>query len=207
MSRKRDQGFTIIELLVALAVASILMVAISAIFTRTVRLYTLENAKSALQQEMRAALEIIARDVRMAAYNPRQKKNRFGIKTATATRLHFTSDLDENGVVDPSPSFPDCEVLSYRFDGVNKGVQIICGEGTGTIDPQTLIGGIDSSIDVTALDFSYRDNAGQPTTNRTLIRGVIITITADIPAGIAGRESRSYSTWVDMRNTAPNSYL
>lgn len=203
MRGSREQGFTLAELLVAIAIASIVLVAISAIFTNSVRVYTLENAKAALQQEMRAALEIMARDIRMANYNPRRKPG-FKIKTAVGTRFHFITDLNEDGLVDPAPSFPDCEVLSYRLDAANNGLQVICGEGTGSQDPQTLVGGVGSPINVTSLGFNYRKADGQSTTTTNLIRAVVITMTADIPAGRAGRESRTYSTWVDIRNAGPN---
>ncbi|MCP4339282.1 MAG: prepilin-type N-terminal cleavage/methylation domain-containing protein [Desulfobulbaceae bacterium] len=206
MRLNRDQGFTIMELLVALTIASIVLAAISVTFTRTVRLYTLENAKAALQQEMRAALEIMGRDIRMAGYDPNRTGD-FKIKTATATRFHFTTDLDENGVVDPAPAYPACEVLSYRLSAANNAVQVICGEGTGSQDPETMIGGLDSPVNVTALDFDYRKSDGQPTSSLTLIRAVVITITAEVPAGIAGMESRTYSTWVDLRNAGPNSSI
>lgn len=206
MRHNREQGFTLMEMMISLAIASIVLLAISAVFTSSVRLYTQENAKAALQQEMRASLEIMSRDIRMAGYDPKRQKD-FKIKTATATRFHFTTDLNEDGNVDPSPAFPDCEVLSYRLDAANQGVQLICGEGTGSQDPETLIGGVQSPVKVTALDFDYRKGDGQPTTALNLIRAVVITMTAEIPAGRAGVESRTYSTWVDIRNAGPNSNI
>lgn len=79
MKMNNKAGFSLIELLVAIAIAGIVLVGITAIFVRTNAVYTQENAKAALQQEMRAALEIMARDIRMAAYNP-NKKDDFKIK-------------------------------------------------------------------------------------------------------------------------------
>ncbi len=204
MSMDRNQGFSLIELMVALAIVSIVLAAIVGVFTNSSRLYTLENARAALQQEMRAALEIMARDIRMAAYDPK-KKGKCKVEKASATHFRFSTDLDEDGKRDSSPSFPDCEVLSYRYKAATQEVQIICGETTGSMDAQPLIGGTD--INVTELDFQYRNNNDQPTTSGGDIRGVIITMTAEIPAGRTGMESRTYTTWVDLRNAGPSSSI
>jgi len=204
MSVNKKNGFTLIELMVALAVGGMVLAVLVGVFSRASRLYTLENSRAELQQEMRATLEIMARDIRMAAYDPK-KSGKFKVKKASATHLRFTTDFDEDGDVDSSPSFPDCEVISYRYAAATQSVQLICGEGTGSLDVQTLIG--DTTIDVTALDFNYRKNDGTTTTFANDIRGVVITLTAEIPAGRDGMESRTYSTWVDLRNAGPNSSI
>lgn len=204
MSVQRERGVTLIELLVALAVSGIVLAALVGVFSRANRLYTLENARAELQQEMRATLEIMARDIRMAAYDPK-RSGKFNVQRASSTHLRFATDYDEDGDIDPAPSYPDCEVISYRYAAATQSVQLICGEGTGSLDVQTLIG--DTTISVTALDFEYRKNDGTTTTFANDIRAVVITLTAEIPAGRAGVESRTYSTWVDLRNAGPNSSI
>jgi hypothetical protein len=67
-----------------------------------------------------------------------------------------------------------------------------------------LIGGADSNIKVTALDFSYRDKKNNPTSLVSEIRGAVITITAQAPAGREGMIERTYRTSVDFRNTGLN---
>lgn len=202
MSVPKEKGFSLLELMIALAVGGVVLAALVGVFSRASRLYTLENARAELQQEMRAALEIMGRDIRMAGYDPKKSGN-FKVTKASASHLRFTTDFDEDGAVDPSPGFPNCEVISYRYAAATQSVQLICGEGTGSLDVETLIG--DTTIDVTALDFEYRKNDGTTTTFANDIRGVVVTLTAEIPAGQAGMESRTYSTWVDLRNAGPNS--
>lgn len=204
MKWRDKRGFSLIELMVALAIVSVVMAAIVAVFVRSSRVYTRENARAALQQDMRAALEVMGRDIRMACFDPDRTGN-FNVRRALATHLRFTADMDEDGSVDSSPSFPDCEVLSYRYSAASEAVQVICGEGTGSIDARTLIG--DTDVRVTSLNFDYRDNDGNTTSFRPDIRAVLITMTAEIPAGSVGMESRTYSTWVGMRNTEPNSSI
>ena len=201
---REEKGFTLVELMIALAIAGLILSTIIGVFVRSNRLYTTQNAAAALQQEVRAALEIMSREIRLAGYDPMRTGN-FGFKNATATRLHFTADLNEDGTLDPAPSFPNCENLSFRYSAAKRSIQIICGEGTGSQDVETLIG--DTDVSVSGLDFSYRDNQNQSTTFVPDIRGVVITIVAQVPAGSDGMISRTYSTWVNFRNAAPNAAL
>ncbi|NLX19443.1 MAG: prepilin-type N-terminal cleavage/methylation domain-containing protein, partial [Desulfobulbus sp.] len=68
-------GFTLIEVLVSLAIVGILVASLAGVFERSSKLYTTQNAAAALQQEVRAALDAIASEVRMAAYDPRKTKD------------------------------------------------------------------------------------------------------------------------------------
>ena len=199
-----DNGFTLVELLVAIAVSSIVLVIVSTFFVRSGRIYVEQNVLAALQQEVRAAMEIMGREIRMAGYDPLRTGD-FKILDADATKLRFTLDLDEDGVSDPTPSFPECETISFRFSAANSSLQIICGEGTPSQDPQTLIGGTETRV--TNVNFDYRDNQDNSTSFIQDIRGVVISLTAESPAGSRGMVSRTFSTRYDFRNAAPNAVL
>ncbi|MCP3892116.1 MAG: prepilin-type N-terminal cleavage/methylation domain-containing protein [Desulfobulbaceae bacterium] len=202
MKLLKSQGFTLVELMIAIAVGGVVLTAIVVFFARSLNVYTRENVRAELQQEMRAALEVMARDIRMAGYDP-MRSGDFFVKNASATRLQFLIDWDEDGVLDPAPAYPDCENISYRYSAADQSVQLICGEGTGAADTETLIG--DTNIQVTSLEFDYRDISNLSTTFLNDIRAAVITLSAQIPAGRAGMQSRTYTTWVDLRNTGPNS--
>ncbi len=195
-------GFSMIELMVAISIVGIILVALSATFQRSGRLYTTQNVSAALQEEVRAAVEIMAREIRMAGYDP-FKTGDFEIKTANATHLMFTLDLNEDGI-ENNTGFPNCERLSFRYSNANEALQIICGESTGGQDVQTLIGGNNTDTRVTTMGFDYVDNQNNSTSFIEDIRGVIITLTAEAPAGRQGMIEKSYSTWVEFRNAAPN---
>ncbi len=191
-----------IELMIAISIVGIILIALSATFERSGRLYTTQNVSAALQEEVRAAVEIMAREIRMAGYDP-FKTGDFEIKTASATHLMFTLDLNEDGVLNTT-GFPNCERLSFRYSNANEALQIICGESTGGQDVQTLIGGANTDTRVTAMDLDYMDNQNNSTNFIEDIRGVVITLTAEAPAGRRGMIEKSYSTWVEFRNAAPN---
>lgn len=201
--RAGKAGFSLIELLIAISIVGIILIALSATFERSGRLYTTQNVSAALQEEVRAAVEIMAREIRMAGYDP-FKTGEFEIKTASATHLMFTLDLNEDGVVN-NTGFPNCERLSFRYSiNPNAELQIICGESTGAQDVQTLIGGVNSDTSVTGMEFAFMDNQNNVTSFVQDIRGVVITLTAEAPAGRRGMIEKSYSTWVEFRNAAPN---
>jgi len=195
-------GFTLVEVLISLAIISIIITAMTTMFERSGRLYTSQNAAAALQQEVRTALEIIAQEARMAAYRRPDKKGvKSAIEVAQATDFRFETDLDESGkIANAYNGDGECENRRFRYSAANNAVQMICGNTS----PETLIGGNDSSVKVTALDFRYLDDSNNGTTFIPKIRGAVVTIVAQAPAGRAGMIERSYSTRVDFRNAGPN---
>lgn len=198
-----NTGFTLVEALISLAIISLLVAVLAGIFERSSRLYTTQNAAAALQQEVCTALDVIAAEVRMAAYDPKKTGN-FVIKSASATEFRFWSDLDGNGILGQAPSSSngdgECEARSIRYSLSAKSVQIRCGDGTPyTKDTETLIGDT-SHLKVTALDFAYKDRHNNPTATPGEIRSVVISIKARAPAGRDGLIERTYSTIVNIRN-------
>lgn len=204
MFDNESRGFTLVELLVAIAVAGIVLAIVSTFFVRSGRIYVEQNVTAALQQEVRAAMEIMGREIRMAGYDPGRTGD-FKILDADVTKLRFTLDLNEDGNNDPTPSFPDCETISFRFSASENKLQVICGEGTPSQDPQTLMGGTETRV--TNLNFDYRDNQDNATSFIQDIRGVVITLTAEAPAGRVGMVSRTFTSRYDFRNAAPNAVL
>ena len=61
-------GFTLVELLVVIAVFSIVMTGIYSIFVRSNRAYLSQEQLVAAQQEARSALDILGREIRMAGF-------------------------------------------------------------------------------------------------------------------------------------------
>lgn len=203
-------GFTLVEMLVSLAIVSIILVAVTSVFERSGRLYTTQNATAALQQELRAALDVIVTEARAAAYDPKKTED-FAIKTATSTIFRFRSDLNGDGELgkkatkSPYNGDNECEDRTFRFSLSKNSIQIVCGTGSAPGDTETLIGG-DSNVKITALDFSYRDKKNATTTIISEIRGAVVTITGQAPAGRDGMITRSYKTVVEFRNAGTNTW-
>lgn len=188
--KQAESGFSLIELLIAMAIASILMTAVVSVFYYLNRSMSGENTRVALQQSVRAAVNVMASDLKEVGLDPHTKK-RFSIERATGSEIRFSSDLNMDGTLD------DNEMFTYAFSGSNLNMTI--GRAGA---PEPLLSNVES------LSFRYfndRDTeigagAGE-VSDRDEIRSVEITLSArENYWGGSGSETRSYTTLVRCRN-------
>ncbi len=175
-------GFTLVELMVAMVVASILLAALVGVFTTLNKSYTKENVAADVQQVARAGVDFMAQSIRMAGLDPAQTEN-FGFTTATATSIAFSADLDLSGGV-PGPT----ETISYFLSGD---------------DLQSSLDAVPLVENVTNLSFVYLagDDSILPSpVDRDAIRTVRISLTVREPAGGGRTVTRTYRTEVKCRN-------
>lgn len=202
-SLDNQSGFTLPELLVAIAIVSIVLVAIIGMFEKLSRSYTAQNALADLQQGVRSTLDVMADDIRMAGYNPldTQAADPFGIEKAEAFRLRLTADRNEDGLITIPPPGVDCEeIITYQYLPGQRSVQKRWCEGRPRQTTETLFGGTDNPINVTSLSFNYLDGNDVPTSIRSAIRAIEVMLTAEAPAGRDGMVSRTYKTRIECRN-------
>jgi len=110
-SKNKRNGFTLVELLVALAITGMVLAAVSNLFISSNKLYTVQSKVSNVQQDIRAAMSIMARDIRMAGYdNPEFEDDNSGITNADSTRFVFTYDNSTGG----------SETYGYRYDSSSR---------------------------------------------------------------------------------------
>lgn len=209
LTEKKEHGFSLIELMISIAIVGIIMVTLATVFERSSRLYTTQNVSASLQEEVRAALEIMAGEMIMAGYDPKQT-NDFKLEKddMSATHLRFTLDRNSDGTLDIN-GFPECENVAFRFSLSQQALSIICDENTGSADVQWLIGGDYTDTKVTSFGIVYRNDQNQPVNPATvvdtgLIRNAIVTLTAQAPAGKAGMVERTYTSQVSFRNIGIN---
>jgi type IV pilus assembly protein PilW len=167
--REDHQGFTLVELLVALAMAAILSVALVAIFSSYTRTQTAQENVISMQQNLRAALYLMGRDLRMAGYRGPDPATApaAGFLTANADNLSFTVLDDATHTL---------TTISYQFsdsdgDGTNDAIL----RSDGTMANELVAENIDG------VEFFYTlADGSQSTTPGTLgnIRSVEISILA-----------------------------
>lgn len=149
-------GFTLVELMVAMTIGLIVLAAIYNIFIIQNKSFDVEEQITEMQQNARAALDIMSREIRMAGYDPNSNATA-KIITATASSLSFSVDV---------PS--DNTTITYAFDSGQK--KITRTEGGGGAQPL--------AENIQAMAFTYYDTNGNVTAAPADIRQIKIDITA-----------------------------
>ena len=86
-----DQGFTLTELMVGLAISALVMTAIYATFKNQHETYILQGLVASAQQNLRAGMLFMEREIRMAGCDPLNTANA-RISRAHDTKITFTLD-------------------------------------------------------------------------------------------------------------------
>lgn len=95
MYGRQAQGLSLLELLMALAVGSIVLAGVYGLFIQQQGVYSLQEQLIEMQQNIRLGMDFLVNDIRMAGFDPTGNAGA-RIIVATATRLRFTMDSDDN---------------------------------------------------------------------------------------------------------------
>ena len=143
----KRNGFTLIELFVAMGVGAAIMAAVYTSMNIAQRSSVSVGRKIVTQQDVRAVLDLMAMEIRMASYNPvsssatwngmvlgncigsnitfTDKLNK-GILVATTTSIALAMDLDSSGAIGDAAN----EYIVYALNGVNAITRNVnCGGG------------------------------------------------------------------------------
>ena len=167
-----ESGFTLTELLIAMAISGLLLAAVVTTFLIQRSSFALQEQITEMVQNARAAMDMMTREIRMAGYDPTRTAGA-SIVSAQANTINFTLDTTNTaggGGPDGNVNGPN-ENITYTLYTTN-GVQKLSRKTGGTNGQnQPLI------EHVQALNFVYRDGAGNVTTSPATIRQVLITVT------------------------------
>jgi type IV pilus assembly protein PilW len=163
MKPKSVNGFTLVELMVSMGIGMVILAAVTTTFMSQTRIYNAQEQINEMQQNARGALDIIAREVKMAGYKP--SGGSFNGVTYSTTQLMVQADLDLNGAI--STSSTANEQITYAYDSANQRITRAVGSGSAQVLAEH----------ITAFTFSYLNSMGAATTVSANIRQVSITIT------------------------------
>jgi type IV pilus assembly protein PilW len=204
---KRNKGFTLVEVLIALAISGLLMTAVYTAFQSQQRSYLAQDQVAEMQQNIRVGLDIMVREIRMAGFDPVGSADA-GITTATVGRFSFTQDInaDNDGIDndgdgstdenDGSENFPNGslgdsnETVTYGFSNSDDSEPdgVVDGGGVASLGRDTGGGFQPVAENIQAIEFNYLDEDGNVTVALDDIRSVQISILAR-----AQRPDRNYS--------------
>ena len=184
-----QKGFSLIELMVAMAIASILMAGIYTFYHNQLKTHITQQQMVDMQQDARAAMYMMTRELRMAGYDP--QNTGASIRIANVAQMAFDSDSDgtADGVInDNTERFFYALSNDADEDGLADGTP--CNLQRGSWDAPAAPVSKDMNplaLNIEALNFVYLDSAGNTLNddgngnviaNIAAIRSVEITLVA-----------------------------
>jgi type IV pilus assembly protein PilW len=195
-------GYTIVELLVAIAISGIFMGAIYSAYTSQQRATLGQEQVSTMQRNLRSAMYFVEKEIRMAGCDPTGKASAL-IKTAQNNGIRFTSDItDDTGSGNPDGDTADAgENIGYYLNGSDL-FRDLTDDGDDTNGNR-----IAENID--ALNFVYLDADGNNLAddglgnvtdpeNRDKIRSLQVTVVAR-----TGKADPKYTDSTSYQNKIP----
>lgn len=176
-----DSGFTLIELMVSIAIGLVVLASVATTFTSQTRAYSAQEQINQMEQNLRGALDIMTREIKMAGYRP-NGGTVTGVVSYTSTSLTIQADIDGNGTLLASGTGSDTanEQIAYVYDSVNKKITRQVGSGTVA----TL------AENISAFTFTYYQSSGATlATSASNIRRIKIALT-----GITAKPDPGYSS-------------
>jgi prepilin-type N-terminal cleavage/methylation domain-containing protein len=190
----RDQsGFTLMEMLISAAVFAIVLTAVYLMLITNQVTYARGENKVEIQQNGRVAMRRIAREIRMAGYDPASaipaQASQTAVQVANANTITFIVDLDGDDVSDQ---------ITYRLQG-NQIIRESSSWVGGAWTPNPPVSS-ELADSVSALSFTYFDNTDTVTATLADIRRITLGITVqDTSAGFQD----TFPLTVDVRLRNP----
>ncbi len=164
----KNKGFTLTELMIAMAVGSIIMAVIYSTYQAQQKSYTTQQVAVEMQQNIRSAISLIKREIRMAGYDPLAadgvdndgvngvddpgESSGAGILSAAGNFIQFSFDNNANSVTTDSN-----ESLTYGFTAGDIDLDGIAADGAESLSRIDAGGGTTELIayDIQGIAFAY----------------------------------------------------
>ena len=147
-----NQGFTLIEIVVAMAVTFIVAAAIFATYRAYQMSHITQKELVSMNQNIRSAAYFITRDLRMAGFDPTTGAGAT-ILVANEGSFQFQADLDRDGTIQNNEIFRYALTNDNNGDGVADSLPCHLGRDVGVVPNNTGLQIVAENIQ--AIDFEY----------------------------------------------------
>lgn len=172
--KQNNQGFTIIELLLVMVISSVVMIGIWNTFQFQHRSYALQRQIVAMEQNLRAGMEFMSTEIRIAGYDPNGSADA-GIVMANSDLNTIRITMDINNDADTENYDGDIndknEDITYAlYDDPTDGIRKL-GRTTGGVRQPV-------AEYINSLTFAYLDADGNVPATQADVRSVKIMLEA-----------------------------
>ncbi len=162
------EGFTLIEMVVALGLSLVTVSAVYSLYISELRAQNVREYRLEMQQQARVVVDVVSRELLMAGYDPSGVNNDVDLTndfqgiTYDSGRLIIKADLNGNGLIADAN-----ESITFFYDPKTYTLRRNTGGGN-----QPFGENIESFL------LEYFDQGGNPTVHSASIQQVKITVTA-----------------------------
>lgn len=218
-------GFTLVELVIALAISGIVAMATYSAYRLQVKTSAAQDTVSDMQQNLRGALSLLTNDLRLAGYDPDETGDFAFVNNETfsnggspeltetvstnGTQIAFTMDIDGDGTLDKaiedangdtSVDMIDVEQVSYRLNGMQLERYTTTVSGAATSVAADEWQQIAENIE--AVEFYYTLNDGTQTLTPT---GAELFQVRSVQVSILARSEQRDTAYVNTTEYIPAS--
>ena len=198
MKGTHETGFTLIELLVAMVIAAIVMTSVYSVYYSQQKSYIVQEQVAAMHQNLRAAMTIMEREIRMAGCNPKgNPSSGAGMLTANSDVIRFKEDYRGQNPGDEPDGFANVtqeeDISYYLLNG-----SLVRDTSPGVSHTSEEIEDMVIAENISSLNFTYWQGDGvSAATGLDDIRFVQIIVTA---TNEDGSKTETLQTRIHARN-------
>ena len=192
---RRQAGMTMVELLVALAIGSFLMIGAVTIYNQSRQSFVINESIARVQETAQFAMDTIEADLRMASNWGRNSR------ALAVEGRSLVGDANPNSITEP----PECQSgwaldLAMTVDGDNNGYTLTCAAQGGFVATSDVITVRRATVAPQPLE------AGRLQIQTTRIQGELF-VDGAVPSTFSPADSTTHNLLVNSYYVSPNSGL